>query len=237
MKAEHSQIQLRHFWVRGAVDVTTTAYRNDFSRNWYKLQSVLGAGISSVLDSPDEHPAALAVLRGEGSDSDALKVRANNRDYFAEGVQSTLGLGLGVHSLEVGLRLHRDQEDRFQWEDAFRMEDGRMVLTTPGEPGSQSNRVSSADAFAFFVQDEIELGRLVLSPGIRFEHIDFTRTDYAKDDPAWAVPEGTRENGVDAWIPGVGFSFRAASASTSSGGAQGIRTAGPRSRRGDPPGE
>ena len=212
MKAEHSQIQLRHFWVRGAVDVTTTAYRNDFSRNWYKLQSVLGAGISSVLDSPDEHPVALAVLRGEGSDSDALKVRANNRDYFAEGVQSTLGLGLGVHSLEVGLRLHRDQEDRFQWEDAFRMEDGRMVLTTPGELGSQSNRVSSADAFAFFVQDEIELGRLVLSPGIRFEHIDFTRTDYAKDDPAWAVPEGTRENGVDAWIPGVGFSFRAASA-------------------------
>jgi Fe(3+) dicitrate transport protein len=212
MKAEHSQIQLRHFWVRGAVDVTTTAYRNDFARNWYKLQSVLGTGISNVLDAPDQNASAFAVLRGEASDPDALRVRANNRDYFAQGVQSTLGLGLGDHALELGVRIHRDQEDRLQWEDAFQMQSGDMVLTTPGDPGSQSNRVSSADALAFFLQDEIELGRLVVSPGIRFEHIDFTRTDYAKDDPARTEPTGVRENRVDAWIPGVGFSYRAAAA-------------------------
>ena len=212
MKAEHSQIQLRHFWVHGAVDVTTTAYRNDFSRNWYKLQSVLGTGISEVLDAPDEHGTALAVLRGHGSDPNALRVRANNRDYFAQGVQSVLGLSRGDHAVEVGVRFHRDQEDRFQWEDAFEMRDEGMVLTTPGEPGSQSNRVSSADALAFFVQDEIELGRLRVSPGIRFEHIDFTRTDYAKDHPARAEPTRVQKNRVDAWIPGVGFSYRAAPA-------------------------
>ena len=212
MKAEHSQIQLRHFWVRGAVDVTTTAYRNDFARNWYKPQNVLGAGISSVLDAPDEHASALAVLRGARSDPGALRVRANNRDYYAQGIQSTLGLGLGSHAIELGLRLHRDQEDRFQWEDAFQMLDGGMTLTTPGEPGSQSNRVSSADAVALFVQDEIEIGRLVVSPGIRFEHIDFTRTDYARDDPTRLVPTRVRGNRVDAWIPGVGFSYRAAPA-------------------------
>ncbi len=205
MKAEHSQIQLRHFWTRGAGDVTTTAYRTDFSRNWYKLQSVLGTGISKVLDAPDENAPALEILRGEGSDPDALRVRANNRDYFAEGVQSTVGLGLGRHELELGLRFHRDQEDRFQWEDAFQMQDGTMVLTTVGEPGSQSNRVSSADALAFFVQDEVELGRLVVTPGVRFEHIDFARTDYASDDPA-----RVRENRVNVWIPGIGFSYRAA---------------------------
>ena len=209
MKAEHSQIQLRHFWVRGAVDVTTTAYRNDFSRNWYKLQSVLGTSISSVLDAPDLHASALAVLRGAGSDSDALMVRANNRDYYAQGVQSTVGLTRDVHALELGVRFHRDQEDRFQWEDTFQMLDGDMTLTTAGDRGSQSNRVSSADAVAFFIQDEIDLGRLVVSPGVRFEHIDFIRTDYAGDDPARSAPTRVRENQVDAWIPGVGFSYRA----------------------------
>ena len=212
MKAEHSQIQLRHFWTRGAVDITTTAYRNDFLRNWYKLQSVLGTGISKVLDAPEENAPALAILRGEGSDPDALRVRANNRDYFAEGVQSTVGLGLGRHELELGLRFHRDQEDRFQWEDAFQMQGSTMVLTTLGEPGSQSNRVSSADALAFFVQDEVELGRLVVTPGVRFEHIDFARTDYASDDPARREPTRVRENRVNAWIPGIGFSYRAAPA-------------------------
>ena len=92
MTAEHSQVQLRHFWVRGSVDITTTVYRNDFARNWYKLQSVLGEGISSVLDAPDQYASALAVLRGGGSDPDALRVRANNRDYYAQGVQSTVGI-------------------------------------------------------------------------------------------------------------------------------------------------
>ena len=212
MKAEHSQIQLRHFWTRGAVDVTTTAYRNDFLRNWYKLESVLGTGISKVLDAPDENAPALAILRGEGSDPDALRVRANNREYFAESVQSTVGLGLGRHELELGLRFHRDQEDRFQWEDAFQMQGSTMVLTTPGEPGSQSNRVSSADALAFFVQDEVELGRLIVTPGVRFEHINFARTDYASDDPARTEPTRVRENRVNAWIPGIGLSYRAAPA-------------------------
>ena len=212
MKAEHSQIQLRHFWTRGAVDVTTTAYRNDFLRNWYKLESVLGTGISKVLDAPDENAPALAILRGEGSDPDALRVRANNREYFAEGVQSTVGLGLGRHELELGIRFHRDQEDRFQWEDAFQMQGSTMVLTTPGEPGSQSNRVSSADALAFFVQDEGELGRLIVTPGVRFEHINFARTDYASDDPARTEPTRVRENRVNAWIPGIGLSYRAAPA-------------------------
>ena len=209
MKAEHSQIQLRHFWVRGAVDVTTTMYRNDFTRNWYKLQSVLGTGISSVLGAPDQNASALAVLRGAGSEPDALRVRANNRDYYAQGVQSTVGLARNVHSLELGVRFHRDQEDRFQWEDAFQMLGGDMTLTTAGDPGSQSNRVSSADAVAFFLQDEIDLGRLVVSPGVRFEHIDFTRTDYAGDDPGRSAPTRVRKNQVDAWIPGVGFSYRA----------------------------
>jgi len=45
--AEHTALQLRHF-LRSAAgfDLTTIAYRNETSRNWYKLQSVLGQGLA-----------------------------------------------------------------------------------------------------------------------------------------------------------------------------------------------
>jgi Fe(3+) dicitrate transport protein len=227
MDADHSQIQLRHFWAGGNTDLTTTAYRNDFSRNWYKLQSVLGTSISGVLGTPEEHASALGILRGGSSDPDALRVRANNREYFGQGVQSSLGLTMGLHELELGARFHQDEEDRFQWEDGFQMLDGSMHLTSAGEPGTQSNRVSSATAVAAFLQDEISLGPWIIAPGVRFERIKFKRVDYAGDDPARTSPTHVRVNGIDAWIPGVGFSYRRRAVSVFGGVHRGFGPPGP----------
>ena len=207
MQADHSQIQIRHFWAGGSTDVTTTVYRNDFSRNWYKLQSVLGTDISSVLETPEDHASALGILKGASSGPDALRVRANNREYFGQGIQSSLGVTMGLHEFELGARLHQDEEDRFQWEDGFQMLQGSMGLTGAGEPGTQSNRVSSATAVAAFLQDEITLGQWIITPGVRLERISFERLDYAKDDPARTTPIRDRTNRVHAWIPGVGVSY------------------------------
>ena len=227
MEADHSQIQLRHFWAGANMDVTTTAYRNNFSRNWYKLQSVLGTNISNVLGAPEDHTSALGILKGGSSDPDALRVRANNREYFAQGVQSSLGLTLGRHEMELGARFHQDEEDRFQWEDGFQMFDGSLRLTSAGEPGSQSNRVSSATAVAVFLQDEISLGPWTIMPGIRFEHIKFKRLDYAGDDPARTSPTATRVNRIRAWIPGVGLSYRRRALSVFGGVHRGFGPPGP----------
>jgi Fe(3+) dicitrate transport protein len=213
MDAEHTQFQVRHFLSAGAFNLTSTVYRNDFRRNWYKLQSVMGSGISGVLGDPAANADALAILQGADSGDDALKVRANNREYFAEGVQTVLGVMTGgeyiSHDLELGLRLHRDQEDRFQWEDGYRMNAGVMDRTSEGLPGSQSNRVSDAEAVALYVQDEISVGHWTFTPGLRFEHVDFTRTDYAKNDLDRESPARVRGNGVTAWVPGLGISLRA----------------------------
>ncbi len=227
MKADHSQIQLRHFWAGRNVDVTTTAYRNDFSRNWYKLQSVLGTSISSVLGTPEDHAPALDILKGGDSGPDALRLRANNREYFGQGVQSSLGLTVGTHDFELGARIHQDEEDRFQWEDGFQMLDGSMSLTSSGEPGTQSNRVSSATAVAAFLQDEISLGSWVITPGVRLESIEFKRVDFASDDPARTSPTQTRVNRIDAWIPGVGFSYRMRMLSVFGGVHRGFGPPGP----------
>ncbi len=213
MTTDHRQYQVRYFLMPTAgVDLTTTLYRNEFARNWYKLADVNGTGLGTLLEDPGSFSEELAILRGADSDPGALRLRANNREYYSQGIESILGLGFrrlgGEHELELGIRFHRDQEDRFQHEDEYRMVEGAMELTAPGAPGSQSNRVSDAEAVAVFVRDEITIGGWQMVPGLRYESIDFVRTDYAGDDPERTSPVGVRENGVNALIPGIGVSRR-----------------------------
>ena len=211
--ASHRQYQARHFAVfsRG-FDLTTTAWRNDFKRAWYKLDSVMGTGVSGVLERPEQFPAHYAILTGTDSAANALVVRNNNREYYSQGVQSTLGLraslGSTDHKLEAGLRFLADEEDRFQQDDAYQMLGGRMSLTRAGAPGSQTNQVVSASAWAFFVQDRVEWGRLSLVPGVRYETIDLERTDFARTDPARTAPTAVLEDTLDVIVPGIGASVR-----------------------------
>jgi len=211
MRADHRQLQVRHFArPTPSIDVVTTAYVNEFARNWYKLQSVLGASLASVLDEPAGHAESLGVLRGGESGADALRVRANNREYSARGVQTAVGLRVmaGVeHELEVGARYHWDEEDRFQHEDGYAMRAGRMALTTAGGPGTQANRVSDATSVSAYVQDRIPLGRLTLAPGLRYETITFERRDYAPGDATRAEHAALRRNDVTVWIPGLGSTY------------------------------
>ncbi|MCI0435226.1 MAG: TonB-dependent receptor [Gemmatimonadetes bacterium] len=209
MNADHRLYQLRHVVRASArVDVTTTLYRNEFTRNWYKLDSVNGRALSGVVDDPASFPVELAILRGEAdSDVGALKVRSNRREYYSQGVQSVLGVRFGsaLHAFTLGVRRHADAEDRFQHDDGYQMLAGRMLLTSAGVPGSQDNRMGEADAWTTFASLRLRVGRWILTPGLRFESVQFRRTDYAKGDATRASPTQVRENEVDVWLPGLGF--------------------------------
>jgi Fe(3+) dicitrate transport protein len=210
---EHEQIQLRHFFAPSATwDVTTTAYRNDFFRNWHKLGSVGGVGIASILESPELHPNLMAIVRGEVDDeSGLLSIRNNRRDYYSMGIQSVAAIrigGAGVsHEIDFGIRYHEDEEDRFQEDDKWGMKNGSMFLVDRGMPGTNANRIGSAEAVAIFVQDRISFGRLTLTPGLRYETIDFTRVDYGRTDPDRTGSPDVRTNNVEAWVPGFGLTY------------------------------
>jgi Fe(3+) dicitrate transport protein len=211
---EHTQVQLRHFIAPASWwDVTTSIYRNDFFRNWHKLDSVGGIGISRILDAPELFAGQLAIVRGEADAVGALKIRNNRRDYYAHGVQSVLALrratGSLQHSVEFGVRYHEDAEDRFQEDDLWSMTGGSLVLAKPGMPGTNANRIGSARATALFIQDQILFGRWSVTPGIRFESIEFTREDFGNKDPERiGTFLQTRLNDVDAVIPGVGVGYQ-----------------------------
>jgi Fe(3+) dicitrate transport protein len=216
-QGDQQQYQLQHYiQPADAVNVSTTFYRNNFRRNWYKLQSVLGTGISAVMADPAAFPEELAVLKGADSEADALQVRANNRSYYAQGIQSVLGVetttGRVRHGIEAGVRYHADEEDRFQNQDGYRMVGGLMEQTSEGAPGSQSNRVSDAAAWAFYLQDAIEVADWTIIPGVRYETVGFTSADYGVDDPDRTDgPTGARQSRVAGIIPGVGVNYNATS--------------------------
>jgi Fe(3+) dicitrate transport protein len=209
--SSHEQYQVRHLIASNQWEVATTFYRNNFSRAWYKLDSVLGRSLGGVLAEPDEFEAEMTVLTGGDSAANALAVRNNNRTYYGTGVQSVFATDFDhhgmAHALEVGVRVHADEEDRFQQDDRYQMVGGRMVLTHAGSPGSQTNRVVGASAVAVFAADTITRGKWSLTPGVRYETIDLVRSDYARTDPERAAPTAVLDTAVDVLIPGLGATF------------------------------
>lgn len=211
LEATHEQYQVRHLLARRTWDLTTVAYRNNFHRAWYKLQSVLGSGLAGVLRAPQLNAERMAVLTGGDSAPNALDVRNNNRTYYGAGVQSVLGVSLAGgqvgHQVEVGIRYHQDEEDRFQQDDSYQMLGGRMIMTRAGAPGSQANQIASASAVAGFVSDTITWGNWSASPGLRYESIAFDRTRFAGTDSARTDATTVVSTDVNAVIPGLGVGY------------------------------
>jgi Fe(3+) dicitrate transport protein len=218
IQVEHQLLELRHLIeFSDTVDLATVAYRHETSRNWFKLNDVLNPGngsyigISSILANPAAFASQYAWITGATSPVDALRLRNNNREYYAQGIQSVLGIQLAGdganHDIEIGVRVHRDEEDRFQDDDRFQMVDGRLVLTRDGAPGSQDNRVGDAEAISIYVQDAISFGQWILTPGVRYESIDLRSTRYSTATGSRDVALSVVESDVSEVIPGFGATY------------------------------
>ena len=207
-----------HIDLNTAFSVTTSIYATQFNRNWYKLNNVTDSTgtkytLADVLENPETYRDAYAILTGASSVlPNALTIRANNREYHARGVQSQLEFhtlkGAWKHDVEAGVRMHTDGVDRFQWDDQYAMYDGVMELTDPGTPGTESNRVLTADALAAFIQYQAGWGKWTFIPGVRYENIHMQQDDYGKMDPdrTGAALINTF-NAATAIIPGVGADY------------------------------
>ncbi|HEX4853339.1 TonB-dependent receptor family protein [Arenimonas sp.] len=218
IQTEQNLLELRHLIELGDnTTLNTVAYRTEFSRNWYKLNDVLNplngsyVGIGTILADPATWADQYAWLTGEDSPANALRLRNNNRSYYAQGLQTVLGTrfatGAASHELEVGLRVHRDQEDRYQDDDRYRLQGGQFVLTRDGAPGTQDNRVGDAEALSLFVHDTISFGKWILTPGVRYERIDLASTRYSTATGLRDVVLSKVETEVDEVIPGFGATY------------------------------
>ena len=218
MSAEHKQYVLTHeLFVNEKIKITSNFYENRFKRNWYKLDDVVhdnnSQKISKVISNPSQFSEHLKILSGELDYENALKVKANNREYISRGIQTKIdyhwyGKNESFNDLELGIRIHYDEEDRFQWEDIYNINNGFMALESYGEKGSQGNRISFANSFASYIMYKYKFKGLTISPGLRYESIKLGRDDFGKSNPLRNIENlSTRENKVSVLIPGVGFNY------------------------------
>jgi Fe(3+) dicitrate transport protein len=177
---EHQRSYLRHsIAFSETTQLTTTAYDNEFHRNWFKIFGVNDGTSNVSLGAALADPAraqALAVLRGEAAGT--LRYRNNNREYSLRGIESQLSQAFSTgsiqHRLTAGVRLHEDDIFRFQNNELFTQdESGAITGHTIDAPGSQDNREASTRALAVWIEDEIRIGRLTLRPGVRIEDLDW----------------------------------------------------------------
>jgi len=224
----HLRSYLRH-WIALGNDTrwSTTLYMNDFERAWYKLQDVRdgnggSASLAAALAGSPFYAGGrevagsaglpLAVLRGEAAG--VWRVRDNNRAYRSYGleqlVEHRLETDSVTHDLELGLRLHRDYEDRRQKDDDYRVDaTGNVTGTTIRPRGTQDNRRGTAEAVAVFVRDHISFERLTLVSGVRYEHVRYTneRRGTTFGTPDFDRVLTTNRASLDVWAPGIGFTY------------------------------
>ena len=227
MDTKHQQFQLDHLIKPSEnLKIRTTAYKNTFDRNWYKLDYVQVTDkvkIADVLQDPELYPVEYSAIESmEDTEDDVFGVKANNRSYESKGIQSVANITFGeraFNDLEIGIRYHEDYEDRFQWVDGYAIQNEEMIRTTVARKGSDANRISSASALAAHVLYKWTLNDLTLTPGLRYENMTLKRKDYGKNDSdRTGVDLSTRENKVDVWIPGIGANYKVSTDVTVFGG-------------------
>ena len=214
----------------GAVTLTMLAYRTEFARSWYKLQEIetddfLGAGglsgtgdcdgLGEILSSPGVCASEFAVLRGADSPDDAVQIRDNNRAYYAEGFQAAASVpfttGALDHDFTVSFRVHTDGVDRFQDQDGYAFRNAELVLTTDAADGTQANRLTKAEALSIYAEDQVGLGPLTITAGLRYEDVATRQRRWDTPDRSLA-PDSVRENDYDVWLPALRADYRATDA-------------------------
>ena len=197
---------LRHFAeLSGNASLKTTAYFNNFHRNWFKLDKVNGKSAYKEWDDP----SFLAVVKGQAAGE--LRNKANNRDYTSKGVESVLTYDLALGSLDnqikFGVRYHEDEVNRLQWYQHYTQDsNGNLATTGPDAPsGKAGDRRQNTEAWSVYLEDRIAIkDKLIVTPGIRYESLDYSydqNTRTSDKSPA----AGTGD--LDVVTGGLGLSY------------------------------
>ncbi|QBY03973.1 TonB-dependent receptor [Thalassotalea sp. HSM 43] len=205
MSTEHKQLQINHYVaLTERFNLTTNAYYNDFHRNWYKTSKIdgmsLGSGGVEAAAMFDNDPSAESIT---------VDVKANNRDYLSQGIQTVVNADFDNHQVKFGARYHEDEMDRFQWVDGYTLDSSyEMTLVDAGVPGTDSNRIDSAEAVALFVHDEWTIGDFIVNAGLRYEDMTIKRKDWGKNDSGRDMDPSRKKNSVDVVLPSLALTYK-----------------------------
>ena len=208
----HQHVTLSHLIapVKG-LTVNTTAYYTNTFRDWARANSFGGQSINNILGDPITHQSAYQVMTGKSNGSIIYQSAA--RSYESKGIQSNALYILQdakrmTHKLYLGVRYHEDQADRYATRSTYAMTNGKMILTASGVKGDQENQLRNASSLSAYLNYEWVWKGLKVSPGIRYEKIDFDFINFGNADNARLgnnLKKAT--NGLTVLLPGIGINY------------------------------
>jgi len=206
MDTRHSTISARHLLqLNDQVEITTTAYQNRFKRDWFKVDQIDGSSYGNLIDAANTGDVlAQSILDG---DTDAeISIKHNAREYTSQGLQSVVKWSLSSHQMEVGIRYHQDDVDRFQPSEIFQQTKGSLVFDRITSPSSSNNRIEEAEALAIHVMDNWQASdQLTVTMGLRHEDIDTQQLRYS--DPQRSASTRTARNNVTETLWSLGATY------------------------------
>jgi Fe(3+) dicitrate transport protein len=233
ISSQHHRTHLKYsFAPTDSLSFNTTAYYNQFARNWYKLNKV-GTGrdsLHTVLGNPVANATSFGILNG--TVAGPLDVKNNARTYESYGLQFdgryTFEAMNIENEMDFGVRLHKDHIRRNQSADQYNMNaNGGIDSIVRGYrgPSSEGDRLQESKAIAVWLENNMDFGKFTLKPGARYEYVDQFHQDYARA-PGDQVFEGS----TSYLAPGVGFTYEVNDSNLVYGGIyKGVSIAGPRS--------
>jgi Fe(3+) dicitrate transport protein len=181
-------VSLLHGWrINDHATVKTALYYSYFDRDWWRQSS---NSAQRPNDSSDPACGGLANLSTTCGNEGRL------RNYKVFGSESRLQLRFDAIEINSGVRVHREVQDRLQWNG------DTPTSRTPGtgiNAGIKEDNRRSLWATSAFIDARIALGDLTLQPGVRVEHINYRRENRLN-----TVVGSSSDTVV---IPGLGFTY------------------------------
>ena len=185
MNWQHQQVQLTHHIEFSNFNATTRLYRNDFERDWFKVNEFSSSQggfvptLQEILRDPtsEQNQPYYQTLIGERESTlkEILVLSTNAREYYSQGIQVDFSWDLTLfnlrHDIEGGIRLHEDQIERNHIEDNFFMRAGNLQSTGESTKPTSTN-TENTQAVSVYIQNTLQFQELSLTVGVRGESID-----------------------------------------------------------------
>jgi len=190
--------------------VNTTAYYSTTFRDWGRVNTIGGQAVNNILGNPTLHQLPYQIMTGKANGN--IEFQNAARTFYSKGVQSNavfhFNSGSINHKVQVGIRLHADQADRYATRSVYAMNNGTMIQTSVGINGNQENQIRNAQSIASYISYDISYKGLKISPGLRFENIQFDFQNFGNtDNGRLGANLRSASNQMSILLPGIGFNY------------------------------
>lgn len=221
MEWQHQQFSLNYFLDPGGdFTINTVMYRREFSRVWDKVGDFSNDNISfnDVLRNPNT-PGNIDfynIMTGQSNSNDVpeqqILMEAKDRDFISQGIQTQLDAELYIggyqNNLAIGLRYHEDEVVRDHTMRQFEVTAGSLAENTSIAPYDTKQDQAKSQAVSLFLFNEIIMGDLAISGGVRGEFIRSQHLDESKDKYTGIQANKKTDLENTIILPGIGVNYK-----------------------------